>query len=157
MRTLIPALYALVGCAALTWLDSVCFFFVFPRLLVVLFLLPLVPRKRASLGNPWATVPFALAAFWMLVLPYMSTGLTKGFFLAAGGIESGMTAAEVRARMDPYLEVPREYDWPVEEAWAWPAPGPDLLVFLSSLESGQTCEVFLDGDRVTRVVAEYVD
>ncbi len=158
MRPWIPALYALAGGAALTWLDSECFFFVLPPLPVaIMFLLPLVPRERGWLRKRRSTVPLVMASLWMLVLPLLPTGFTKGFFLTAAKIEPGMTATEVRAHMEPYLEIGREYDWPAEEAWAWPAAGPVRLVFLSSVESGQVCEVFLDGDNVARVVAEYVD
>lgn len=157
MRTWTPALYALAGCAVLTWLDSGCFFFVFPRpLFAIVLLLPLVPRKRGSSGKR-PTVPLTLSGLWMLALPFLPTGATKGFFLAAERIERGMTATEVRARMDAYLEIPSEYDWPADEVWAWPAARHGVLVFLSSLESGQVCEVFMDEGRVTRVVAEYAD
>ncbi|HEX6884009.1 MAG TPA: hypothetical protein VF530_11555 [Planctomycetota bacterium] len=158
MRAWLPCLFALAGCAGLTWLDAHSFFFVFPRLPFALaLLLPLVPLRWDGLRKPRRLVPLALASLWMVALPFVPTGESKRFALTIATLERGMTPDEVRARMEPFLEIGREHHWSADEAWAYPAPGPEVLVFLSSRASGQVCQVFLGSEGVTRVEWEYVD
>ena len=158
MRTWIPGLLAAAGCAALTWLDSRGFFLLLPLLPFALaLLLPLVPLRWEGFRQPWRMVPLALAGAWMLLLPHLPTGEAKRFFLTAEGLERGLSADEVRARMEPFLEIGREHHWSADEALVYPAPGPEVLVFLSSRRTGQVCQVFLGPHGLTRVELEYID
>jgi hypothetical protein len=159
IKTWLPAAVALGGCAVLTLLDASNFFFVFPRLPfgLLLVLALLFPGEWASLRARSRMLPIGLAMLWMVALPWIPTSHTKSFFLTAWSLDPGMSVESVRARMEPFLEVGVEYDWPPDEAWAYPAAGPGTLVFLSSVEGGQVCQVFYDSRGVTGVEADYVD
>jgi len=88
---------------------------------------------------------------------WLPTSHTKSFFLAAGSLRPGMSIEVVRERMEPFLELGVEHHWRPDEVQWYPAPGPGGLVFLSSVEGGQVCEVCFDSSGVTRVIADYVD
>jgi hypothetical protein len=78
MRAWLPSLFALAGCAGLTWLDAHSFFFVFPRLPFALaLLLPLVPLHWDGLRQARRVVPLLLASLWMVALPFVPTGESK--------------------------------------------------------------------------------
>jgi hypothetical protein len=129
-----------------SWLDAACYFGLgYPlRWLVAGLYLALVGvllRNRAS------RVIAGGSALWMLVvLPEVRWDHAKSFYVDVRRLERGMTSAEVREIMAPYLELGVDYHPTAEEEWLPRAPDPEEgMIFLhSAIGWTDHCEVRLD-------------
>jgi len=121
----------------ITAVDSALFYAVFPyRRFVagtVLVLLALVPGRnwRLKLGV------FLMLIFWFSVLPRVSWHEETNFFINAGTIHKGMTVAEARSKMRPFLSAT--------------SPAGDEVTFQPDPASGDRCVIKVRDGKVRDV------
>ena len=154
----IMAILSVPCLVAASLLDATCFFEISYelRLLVamgyVLFAWPLLLslQGRVVIGS---------ALLWMLViLPQVRWNYVKAFYVDARRLSVGMEATEVRAIMEPYLELGATY-LPTSEEQKWLPLPPDpryAMIFIhSAIGWTDHCEVRLDaGGKVRNIHIE---
>lgn len=146
LRAGIVAVMSLFFVAGATWLDWTCFFELayplrwFFGATYLAFVWPLLRGKPSR-------VIAATSLIWMLaVLPQVRWNHAKSFYVDARRLARGMTVDEVRAIMDPHMELGVDELSPEERSWVGATPDPrDELVFLHcAIGWTDHCEVVLD-------------
>jgi hypothetical protein len=145
---------SLVFVAGASWLDSTCFFeLAYPLrwFIGAIYLGIAWPLLRSKPSRVIA----AISLLWMLaVLPQLRWNHAKSFYVDARRLARGMTMDEVRAIMDPHMELGVDELSPEERSWVGEAPDPqDALVFLHcALGWTDHCEVLFDSQGRAREI-----
>jgi hypothetical protein len=132
--------------AGVSWLDATCFFELgyFLRWFVGAIYLALAwPLLRNMPGRRIA----ASSLIWMLVvLPQVRWNHAKSFYVDALRLARGMTVDEVRAIMDPHMELGVDELSPEESSWVGEIPDPReaLVFFHCAIGWTDHCKVRLD-------------
>jgi len=139
--------------AGVTWLDATCFFEIaYPLrwLAAAVYMGLALPLLRNTPGR----VLVAASLLWMLVvLPQVRWDHAKSFYVDARRLARGMTAAEVRAIMEPHMELGVDEFTPEELSWIGETPTSDRLIFLHcALGWTDHCEVRLDAQGRAREI-----
>jgi len=151
------AAYSLAFVAGVSWLDATCFFEIayplrwFAAALYLGLAWPIV-------GSTASRAIVTASLLWMLaMLPDTRWNHAKSFYVDARRLARGMTVDEVRAIMDPHMELGVDEFTPEELSWIVDAPtSSDRLIFLHcALGWTDHCEVRLDArGRVRDILIE---